>query len=98
MIEVKDGENIEKAAVSIATSDVSKTVGDYKGKRAIEEFVGIRKIISVIPHPGDPGAGDEPRHGSELTFSYFNVASPSERDLLVGGQDVTVTYLEDKTA
>jgi hypothetical protein len=48
---------------------------EYDGRPAREEFVGIRKLITIRSHVNDTGLhADKPRVGSELTFFLFPAA------------------------
>ena len=67
---------------------------EYDGEPAKEEFVGIRKLISVAPNPlsSSPGTLHD---GCELTYSFYTLRTEDDIQKLVDGSSVHITYLAD---
>jgi uncharacterized protein DUF4288 len=86
-------------ATSFAKQEVSAE-GEYPselhGKPSRDEFVGIRKLMTVRRHVTDHAFPDqEVADGCEATFSFFEIADRQDLQQLVSGDAVELTYLKE---
>lgn len=85
----------EKATV-IGKKESADSELELNGKPAIHVFKGIRKLIE-IDNPMEvhiEPSNDPPVHGTEITYSYFEVQSPEDMAKLIEGKEVQVEYIE----
>ncbi len=64
------------------------------GLPAERVFSGIRKLVNVSNPPTLDLDKDNPTHGTEVTYSVFEVASEEELRSLANGGEVNVRYVE----
>jgi hypothetical protein len=69
---------------------------EFQGKPSRNQFVGIRKLISVRRHVTDhTGPDQEVADGCEGTFSFFEIRDGEQLKQLVFGNAVELTYLKE---
>jgi hypothetical protein len=84
-----DDEAWEKANAFAKQEKMADFGFEYDGRPAREEFMGIRKFITIRSHMNDVGPhADEPRDGRELTFSFFQLQDKNDLQALVDGDAV----------
>jgi hypothetical protein len=91
-----DDEALSKARAFAKDEEIDGYDFEYDGVAAREEFVGLRKVISVRRHCKDLSKDDGSiADGCEATFSYFALRSEDELTRLVEGDTVGLTYVAD---
>lgn len=96
LLEASSPAEAEKIAYLIGQNeavDDGLTLNDMPAKRV---FKGVRKLIK-ISNPTDSDLDqweDPPIHGTEVTYSYFELVSQEAINNLVTGKSVTVDYVE----
>ena len=97
LIRAPDDDNAcEKANAFAKQEEEAEFQFEYDGRPAREQFMGIRKLITIRSHVNDTRLhADEPRDGSELTFSYFQLQDKNDLQALVDGDPVRILYKGD---
>lgn len=105
LIEADDSDAAYEKANQIAYESYDHKGGDTGGLRYGERpatfvFAGIRKLIacqdtvSIINDRPAGEANSQPRHGTEITYSFLEIASADEFKKYVAGDAAVVTYDE----
>ena len=92
LIEASDDNHARQLAADIGREIASvEDCLEIGGQPAKREYVGIRRIVTTQNLYGD--ADGLPRHGCELTYCQFLVASDDDLKRLATEGDVKVTYI-----
>ncbi len=93
LIEADDELSARRLAIDIGLSEErSGSEGLSIGKAAVHaRFAGIRRLVTTQNLVGN--ADEAPRHGCELTYSNYLVASAEDLKSLAQECDVDLTYL-----
>jgi hypothetical protein len=90
LIEANSDEEALEKAETRAKEDESESEDDFtwENRSASLIFAGIRKLISC----NNPD--ENPRHGTEISYSQMEVKTEDELSKLVKGESVTIIYEE----
>jgi hypothetical protein len=96
LIEANNREDAQQEAERIGQeqADIDDELTLY-GKPARRIFLGIKKVRSIYNPPPFDIDSDRPVNGTELTHSYFEVATFDEAERLAKGTPVKVLYIDD---
>ena len=76
LIEAHSPRDAQRKALKIALADnvddKSLTLND---RPARQEFLGFRKVVEISNPFPRPQSTEKPRHGTEITYSFFEVTS-----------------------
>lgn len=86
-------EEAKKVGEKYNDPEVSRTLR-LNHRPAHFEFIGVRKLISVSNPSPLRQDQDRPVHGTELTYSTFEIADEEALKRLANGEDVAVRYIE----
>ena len=78
-----DDAALEKAICFAKQEEPSDYRFTFADRAAREEFVGIRKLISVRPHVNAARDADDLSDGCELTFTFFELQSRDDLQALI---------------
>lgn len=94
LIEARDDDEAFRKAEALGKSrecdDPTLTLDD---EPATISFLGVRKISRVL-NSLDVPESRAPSHGSEVSFSKYNVSTMEDLEKLVRGESVAVVYVE----
>jgi len=95
LIEAHSPRDAQRKALKIALADnvddKSLTLND---RPARQEFLGFRKVVEISNPFPRPQSTEKPRHGTEITYSFFEVTSRAQLTKLAKGLPVQVTYTQ----
>jgi hypothetical protein len=89
-----DDEAFQKAEALGKSREIDDQTTTLDDIPASVMYLGVRKVGRIInPFPEAPDESP-PRHGSEISFSKYTLASEKDLDLMVQGKSVPVIYEE----
>ena len=89
-----DDDAFRKAETLGKSREIDDRTTMLDGVAASVVYLGVRKVGRIInPFPEAP-AESPPKHGSEISFSKYTLASANDLNLLVQGKSVHVIYEE----
>lgn len=96
LIEAENADIAFEKATALGKKAAVDDQMEWNERPALSVFKGIRKLITIDnPFEADiDQRNDPPIHGTEITYSYFELKSPEDIKKLTEGKEVQVEYLE----